>query len=81
VGDPRDDLPIRVLADQDGDVLIAVVVQQGQELPVPQGEDDGLARGPRRAQRLIVRHTHAPGHPEQPNNPDPDASNQRLATP
>ena len=47
--DPRDDLAVGVLADQHRDALVAMMIQQREQLPVPEREDDRLLR--RRAAR------------------------------
>jgi hypothetical protein len=38
-----DVLAVRVLAHQDHDPLVAVVMHQGKELAMPENKDDGLA--------------------------------------
>jgi hypothetical protein len=56
----RDDLSIAVLADQDGDPLIAMLPQDRQHVPVPQREKHGHAFRPLARGMLASDNVHPP---------------------
>ena len=59
--DARDDLAVAVLADQHRDALVAMMIEQRQQLAVPEREDDRLsarAQSPSPLASLTTRNRH-----------------------
>lgn len=64
MGRPRNELTVTMLADEYGNALSLVKPEEGEEMSVPKGKDEGLAGGAEVSDWRAIEHTKAPGSGE-----------------